>query len=88
MSLIVNVVDFFDSKDNVNTLCRFFSNLADSLLQKLPQTIIKYEIKTNKEYYKQIQNECEDFVLHNVEVTISFEKILNKLDVAKTSGVD
>ena len=88
MSLIVNVVDFFDSKDNVNTLCRFFSNLADSLLQKLPQTIIKYEIKTNKEYYKQVQNECEDFVLHNVEVTISFEKILNKLDVAKTSGVD
>ena len=87
MSLIVNVVDFFDSKDNVNTLCRFFSNLADSLLQKLSQTIIKYGIKTNREYYKQIQNEREDLVLHDVEVTISFEKILKKLDVAKTSGV-
>ena len=33
MILIVNVADFFESKDNVNILCRLFSDLADSLLQ-------------------------------------------------------
>lgn len=33
MTLIVNVVDFFESKDNVNILSRLFSDLADSLLQ-------------------------------------------------------
>ena len=40
----------------------------------------------NQEYYQQIQNECEDFVSHDVEVTS--EKILKNLDVTETSRVD
>ena len=38
-------------------------------------------------YYKEIRNKCEDFVLHNVDVT-SVEKILKNLDVTKASGID
>ena len=47
----------------------------------------KFAIKTTIEYYKQICNMCENFVLHNV-VIISVEKILKNLDIAKDSGID
>ena len=40
----------------------------------------------NQDYYQQIQNECEDFVSRDVEVTS--EKILKNLDVTETSRVD
>ena len=33
----------FHSKDNANTFCRFFSNLADSLLQKLSHPKLNLE---------------------------------------------
>ena len=67
--------------------CRFFSNLADSLLLKLPRPKNKFRIKATREHYKEIRNKCEDFVLHNVDIT-SVEKILKNLDVAKASGID
>ena len=38
-------------------------------------------------YYKQIRNECEDFVLHSVDVT-TVNKILKNLDLLKSSGTD
>ena len=44
-------------------------------------------MKTTEEYYKQTRNECEHFVLHNVDVTTA-DKILKKLDVAKSFGID
>ena len=63
MPLKENGVVSFNSKDNANTFCKFFSNLADSLnLQN------NCGIKTSEEYYKQIRNNYEDFVSHNEEV--------------------
>ena len=53
-SLKENGVASFDSKDNANTFSRFFSNLADSLLQKLLRPKNTFGIKTTEEYYKQI----------------------------------
>ena len=47
----------------------------------------KFGIKSTEQYYKQIQNECEDFVLHNVDVT-TIDKMLENLDAAKASGID
>ena len=38
ISLKENDVVSFDSKKNAYTFCRFFSNLADSILQKFPRT--------------------------------------------------
>ena len=35
----------------------------------------------------QIRNECEDFLLHNVDVTI-VDKIIKNLDVAKVPEID
>ena len=72
---------------NANIFCRFFSNLADSLLLKLPSPKNKFGMKTTREYYKEIRNNCEDFVLHNVNIT-SVEKILNNLVAAKAYRID
>ena len=57
------------------------------MLQKLPPPKTKFGIKTFEEYYNQIQNKCEDIVLHNAEVTF-VRKISKSLDVSKTSGID
>lgn len=62
------------------SFCRF------QVFLLLPRSKNKFGIKTTEEHYKQIQNECEDFVSHDVEVTS--EKILKNLDVTETSRVD
>ena len=77
----------FDPKKNANFFGWFFSNLASSLLLNLPRLKNKFGIKTTTEHYKEIRNKCEDFVLHNVDIT-SVEKTLKKLDVANASGID
>ena len=74
-------------QEECKIFCRFFSNLEDSLLLKLPRPKNKFGIKTTREYCKQICNKSEDFVLHNVDIT-SVEKTLKNLDVAKASGID
>ena len=79
-----------NSKDNANTFGRFFSNLADLLLEKLPRPKNKFGVKTTEEYcYQQIQNECEDFFffLHNAKVS-TVDEILKNLDVPKATGID
>ena len=87
ISLKKNGAVSFDLKKNANTFCRFFSNLAGSLLLKRLPPKNKFGIKTTREYDKQIRNKYEEFVLHNVHIT-SFEKTLKNLDVVKASGID
>ena len=67
--------------------CRFFSNLAESLLLKLPRPKNKFRIKTTREFYKEIRDKYDDFVLQNLDIT-PVENILKDLDVAKASGID
>ena len=69
ISLKENGVVSFNSNDNVNTFCSFFSNLTDSLLQKLLRPRNKFRIKATENFYKQIRNECGFFFLHSVDVT-------------------
>ena len=87
MSLKQYDVVSFHPRKNANIFCRFFSNLADSLLLKLPCPKNKFGIKTTEEYCKQIHSKCEDFALLNVNVA-SVEKILKNLDVAKASKIE
>ena len=47
----------------------------------------KFENETAEEYYEQIWNECDRFVLLNVYLTTD-DKILKNLDAAKSSEVD
>ena len=54
-------------------------------MQKRPCPKSKFGIKATEDYYRQIRNECEDFVLYNVKVTTVYE-ILKNLVVA--SGID
>ena len=68
-------------------LVGFSHNFVDSLLQKLPHPKNKFGVKTTEKYYNQIRNECEDFVLHNVNVT-TIDKILKSLDISKAFGID
>ena len=67
--------------------CKFFSNLAESLTQKLPRPKYEFGIKITEESYKQFRNKLEDFVLHNVEVT-TIDKILKNVDIDKALGID
>ena len=87
ISLKENVVISFDPKKNADIIYRFFRNVADVLQLQLPCPQNKVRIKTIGYYYKETRNKCEDFVLHNVDVT-SIEKILKNLDVAKAFGID
>ena len=64
-----------------------FLKLSRLLILKLPRPKNKFGVKATREYYKEIRNKCEDFVLHNVDIT-SVEKILNNLGVAKASRID
>ena len=57
------------------------------MILNLPRPQNKFRMKTRREYYKEICNKCENFVLHNADIT-SVEKILKKLDVAKAYGID
>ena len=51
ISLKKNGVVFFDPKKNADIFCRFFSNLADSLILKLPRVKKKkIGIKITREY--------------------------------------
>ena len=52
-----------------------------------PRPQNKFRMKTTREYSKEIFYKCENFVLHNADIT-SVEKILKKLDVAKAYGID
>lgn len=63
-------------------LCQLFLSLADSVIEKYPRRRKIIEIRTFENYYMQIQNKREDFVLHIVDLR-SVEKILNDLNVAK-----
>ena len=63
---------------------RFFSNLADLLLQKLRCPQDKFGIKTTEELQKHIQCECDEFVLSNIEVT-TVDKILKRFGIDQTS---
>ena len=78
-----NDVVSFSSKDNANTFCRVFSDLTESLLKKS----LAQKINLESKLLKQIWDECEDFVLRNVEVT-TVDKILKNLDIANTLGID
>ena len=69
ISLKENGVVSFNSKNNANNFCRFFSNLADRFTTTKTSMSRKFGIKTTEDYYKQLRNEREDFALHIVEVT-------------------
>ena len=49
-----NGVVSYNSKNNAYIFCRFFSNVAGSLLRKLRHSKNKLAVKTREEYYQQI----------------------------------
>lgn len=57
-------------------------------LQKLTRPKNTFGIKTTEEYHKLIRNECEDFYLHNVEITLVEKSFLTNSDATKASGID
>ena len=77
-----NDVVSLNSKDNY--VLQVFLKLSTSPLHKLTRPKNKFGIKTTEEM---IQNECENFVVHNIDVT-TVDKILKNLGVAKASGID
>ena len=56
-------------------------------MQKLPRSNNRFGIKTTEKCYKQIRNECDNFILDYVDV-LTVYKILKNLDVTKPSEID
>ena len=77
----------FDPKENANIFKNFFSNLAKSLLEKLPPPKKKFGMKSTEEYYIKIRGGCETFAFHNVTIK-AVEKLLKNIDVSKATGID
>ena len=86
-NLSLNDVVFFKTKNNANTFCRLFSNLADWLQQKILRQKNKFGIRTTEEYFNHIRNECEDFDRHYLDVT-TIDEILKNLGAVKATGID
>ena len=61
-----NGVVSFDSKKNANFFVGFSETQQTYCYKNSYEQKIKYVIKATREYYNQIRNVCEDFVLYNV----------------------
>ena len=87
ISLKENNVVSVNLRDIAKSFCRFFSKLVGLPLQKLPRSNNRFGIKTTEKCYKQIRNECDNFILDYVDV-LTVYKILKNLDVTKPSEID
>ena len=77
----------FDPAENANIFKEFYSELAESLVNKLPDAPNKYNKSTTEKFYSNIKKTNNDFEFHNVS-TDTIKKILSCLDSTKAPGLD
>ena len=77
----------FDTKENANIFKNFFSNLAESLLKKLPCRTNRFGLSSVEKYYKDKLNGKEKFKFQEVSES-SVEKLLKEIDTSKATGID
>ena len=87
MLLKGNDVVSFKSKGEANTFYRFFSNLADLLLQNPSSPKNKFGIKITEEYYKQSRNENFVTILFYTIQIYNSDNNLKNLVIAKASEI-
>ena len=76
----------FDKKTTAKIFKYFFSNLAESLLIKLPNAVNKYNIESVFQYYSKFIIE-KPFHLSITSQKEDF-KIIQNIDISKSAGID
>ena len=82
----INNALIFDKKTIAKTFKDFFSNLAESLLIKLPNAPNEYEIECGVQYYSKFTIEKP----FHLSITSQEEvfKIIQNTDISKAAGID
>ena len=77
----------FDSNNNANAFCSFFSNLAGNLLKKLPSPPRKFGLDSVKLYYQNLKFGNLNLTLNpaNPETVL---KLLQSINASKAAGLD
>ena len=73
-------------KSVAQTFAKFYSNLAESLLKKLPNSPNKFDINSVHQYYKNI--ELKDNFNLNLTTEKKVLEILQFIDISKAAGID
>ena len=81
-----NDILFFEPKETSGVFKRFFENLAQSLVNKLPRAPNRFNMDTTKAYYDRM-NINSSFKLEEVDVDTIF-KMLSKTNSNKAPGMD
>ena len=77
----------FDSKNNANAFCSFFSNLAGNLLKKLPTPPKKFGLDSVKLYYQNRKFDNLNLTL-NPATQETVLKLLQNINTSKAAGLD
>ena len=76
----------YDLKSVAQTIAKFYSNLAESLLKNLTNSPNKFDINSVHQYYKNIELK-DNF---NLDLTMEKKvlKVLQFIDISKAAGID
>ena len=77
----------FEPTKNANIFKDFYSDLAGTLVRKLPVALNKFNNNSTKQYYMNIEKSCHNFELCNATLE-TIKKILACLDSSKAPGLD
>ena len=72
---------------NANIFKDFYSDVAGTLIRKLPVALNKLNNNSTKQYYMIIEKSCHNFELCNATLE-TIKKILACLDSSKAPGLD
>ena len=76
----------YDSKSVAQTFAKFYSSLAESLLNNFPNSPNKFDINSVHHYYKNIERK-DNFNL-NLTTEKKILKVLQFIDISKAAGID
>ena len=76
----------FEPTKNANIFKDFYSDLAGTLVRKLPVALNKFNNNSKKQYYMNIEKICQNFELCDGTLE-TFKKILARLDSSKAAGL-
>ena len=83
MTVLFNLI----LRKNANIFKDFYSDLAGTLVRKLPVALNKFNNNSMKQFYMNIQKSCHNFELNNATLE-TIKEVLACLDSSKAPGLD
>ena len=85
-ALKVNNTTSFGTKSTLDVFKKFYSTLADNLLEKLPTPPNRYTFNSVKQYYRHFIQTDTFHLTYTMEIDIG--KILKSTNICKAAGID